>query len=108
VVRLPRNKLGRGRFRFRLCEKLTKDAALICRPSVVPGDEFTVSVNGHKIAKRKLKVNWPATGQSAAITFPLSPKVAVYGDNYLELTLLKSSTSKGAVTLSEVELVVRH
>ena len=109
VVRIPRNKVGSsGKFRFRLCEKLVKNASLTCRPSVVPGDQFTMSVNGHKIAKGKLKVTWSAKGKPTEITFALTPKFTVYGDNYLQFTLLKAGVTKGEVTLSEVEVVVKN
>ena len=124
---LSRQELGeRGEFRFRMCENLPKEtktdsgevisgAMLMFRPSIVPGDEIEIDINGEKIPAENISYEWseeadelhPAD-QPPTCHFALSSPPAVYGDNYLGMKLLKSGPdAKGDIDLFEVEVIVK-
>ena len=113
---LDRNALGkRGTFRFRLCEHLPREskvngkevisgAILICRPSIVMGDEIVIDVNGEVISEEDVWYDWD---DGPLVCFALNSPPAVYGDNVLGMTLNKSALDGMDVVLSEVEVFVK-
>lgn len=114
---LARNKPGvRGTFRFRLCEHLpstseveSKDvisgAMLMCRLSMVQGDEITIDVNGKRIPKESIWYDWE---DRPLCCFALDSSLAVYGDNELGVTLIKSVIDgTDDIVLREVEVFVK-
>ncbi|MBT4139122.1 MAG: hypothetical protein HOE48_14480, partial [Candidatus Latescibacteria bacterium] len=114
---LARNKPGvRGGFRFRLCEHLPdvskmdgKDvisgAMLMCRLSIIQGDEITIDVNGKRIPEESLWYDWE---DGPLCCFALDSSLAVYGENELGVTLIKS-TIEGTddIVLREIEVFVK-
>lgn len=114
---LDRNALGvRDIFRFRLCENLPSEslvngkevisgAILMCRPSIVPGDEIEMDVNGDAIPAEAIWYDWEG---GPLVCFALGSPPVVYGDNYLGITLKKSaSEGTGDIVLREVEVFVK-
>ena len=115
---MDRQKLGeRDEFRFRICENLLPDSAmLLFRPSIAPGDEIEVDINGKTIPAKDVKYppkhKWYhgawAQGRPPLCSLPLNSPPAVYGDNYLGLKLVKSADeAKGDVILDVVEVIVK-
>lgn len=118
---LNRQRLGqRGQFRFRMCEDLAANsqlpggnvvsgAVLFFSPSILPGDEIAVDINGHPIPAGNIKYEWrDEEGKPPLCSFALTSPPSVHGDNYLGLSLIRSSTgAKGDVTLDEVEVIVK-
>ncbi len=118
---LDRKKLGRrGAFRFRMCENLPADseldgkklvsgAMLMLKPGIVPGDEIAIDINGKTIPADSIQYEWPKKkGRPPLCRFALGSPPAVYGDNYLGMTLVKSAPgAEGDVVLDEVEVVVK-
>ena len=102
---------ARGEFRFRVCERLTggAGAAVVCRPAIVPGDRIEIDVNGERIPPEEIRYEWPDdAGRPPACRFGLRSPPAVYGDNRLGLTLVRSAGgARDDVVLHEVEVIVR-
>ena len=119
---LSRRETGqRDEFRFRMCEKLpaksvfagedlVSGAVLLFSPSIVPGDEIEVDINGETIPAENIKTNWPdEQDKSPLCRFALSSPPAVYGDNYLGLRLVKSATdADDDIIVDEVEVIVKR
>ena len=114
---LSRKEPGaRGEFRFRVCERLTDGGAtVVCRPAIVPGDRIEIDVNGQRIPPEEIRYEWPEdAGRLPACRFGLRSPPAVYGDNRLGLTLVRSANgaqddrhAQDVVALHEVEVLVR-
>lgn len=114
---LSRKEPGaRGEFRFRVCERLTDGGAtVVCRPAIVPGDRIEIDVNGQRIPPEEIRYEWPEdAGRLPACRFGLRSPPAVYGDNRLGLTLVRSADgaqddrhAQDDVALHEVEVLVR-
>jgi hypothetical protein len=110
----------RGQFRFRMCENLPVDskldgekvefgAMLLCKPGIVPGDEIAIDINGTPIPTESIQYEWnDDRGEPSVCRFALSSPPAVYGDNYLGMTLVKSATGEQVdIVLHDVEVVVK-
>ena len=118
---LNRQRLGeRGAFRFRMCENLPAEskidgaelisgAMVMFRPSIVPGDEIEIDINGEKIGAENISYEWSKEkDQPPTCYFALSSLPAVYGDNYLGMKLVKSAPdAKADIHLFEVEVIVK-
>jgi len=118
---LNRAKIGeRGKFRFRMCENLPADskldgekvefgAMLLFKPGVVRGDEIEIDINGTPIPAENIQYEWNNDpDQPPLCRFALSSPPAVYGDNYLGMKLVKSSSSdQGNVVLLDIEVIVK-
>ena len=118
---LSRRKTGqRSEFRFRMCENLpaksviagedlVSGAVLLFSPSIVPGDEIELDINGETIPTENIKTNWPNEQDKLPLCrFALSSPPAVYGDNYLGLRLVKSATdTDDDIIVDEVEVMVK-
>jgi hypothetical protein len=118
---LNRRETGqRSEFRLRICENLpaksvfagedlVSGAVLLFSPSIVPGDEIEVDINGETIPAENIKTNWPSEqDKSPLCRFALSSPPAVYGDNYLGLRLVKSATdADDDLTVDDVEVIVK-
>ena len=119
---LDRQQPGqRGEFRFRICENLpatssfsgedlVSGAVLLFRPSIVPGDEVEVDINGTTIPAEKIQYEWHDEYDKPPLcSFALTSPPAVYGDNYLGLRLVKSAVevTDDDVVVDEVEVKVK-
>ena len=109
---LPRNApAARGEFRFRLCEHLPGEARaeLLCRPTIVPGDEIEIDINGERVPPESIRYEWPdGKGQLPVCRFALGSPPAVYGDNHLGMQLVRSAPgARDDVVLHEVEVLVK-
>ena len=82
---------------------------LLFSPSIVPGDEIEVDINGETIPAKSINTNWPGEQDKSPICrFALSSPPAVFGDNYLGLRLVKSATdADDDIIVDEVEVVVK-
>ena len=82
---------------------------LVCRPSIVPGDELSIDINGTTIPAEQIRCQWhDEEGRLPLCYFALSSPPAVYGDNYLGLALVKSASgAEGDIALHEVEVIVK-
>ena len=120
IVLSRRDTGKRSEFRFRFCENLpaksgfagedlVSGAVLLFSPSILPGDEIEVDINGETIPAENIKTNWPdEQDKSPLCRFALSSPPAVYGDNYLGLRLVKSATdADDDIIVDEVEVIVK-
>jgi hypothetical protein len=114
------NPGARGDFRFRMCEHLPAESTLsgeevvsgamvMFKPGIVPGDELAVDINGEPIPAEDIQYEWPKEKDRPPLCrFALGSPPAVFGDNYLGLTLVKSAPgTRGNIVLHEVEVFVR-
>lgn len=120
-IDLNRQKPGeRSTFRFRICEHLPTDAKisegellsgamLMFRSNIVPGDELAIDINGEPIPAEMIQCEWPdEEDQLPLCRFALTSRPAVYGDNHLGLTLVKSASGAGGdIVMNEVEVIVK-
>ena len=110
----------RKTFRFRVCEHLPADsrvrgkdlisgAMLTFKPAISREDELAVDINGRVVGAHEIQYEWPDDsdeGPLCRLAFNAPP--AVYGDNHLGLTLVKSATgSEGDILMNEVEVIVK-
>ena len=104
---LARDKPGtRGEFRFRMCEDLASEAILTFKPGIVAGDEISIEINGRVIPNADIGYDWQEDG-SVVSQFGLGSPPAVYGDNYLGITLIKSAQdATDPIVMNEVEVFV--
>ncbi len=118
TVELPVDDTGRYEGTFTPSGEIPGAWLIFRAIGLVPGDNIALDINGQEIAAEDITHVWYQQGRPAweGRTLPpytecrlaLTAPPGVWGDNYLGLTLTKSSPeAEGDIVVDEVEVIVR-